>query len=484
MKTTRSRRLVITLNVCAMLLLLKAINMDSTIKSTSFYGSSSNYSTTSAVQNIQATSLLVANNRQTRPLQSPARSSIAILLCLAGDIELNPGPRTPKCPCGICKKAVRPTDSAVCCDQCDQWLHNRCSGVSDNIYRILQGSDCVWTCPTCRLPNFSNSFFDGGDVVAVRNTYGVLSDPQLAWIWSKKCTSSHPTIKQNTTKTATTKPPKNTKSTVHRAKTNSSIRIISTNVYELRSKKLELEAYVHENNIDVVLVQETKVDSAVSSAELYSQDFNVYRNDRTVHGGGLCIAVSNKLIATLCPEFEVDGCESTWIKISIFGQKIMYLGNLYRPPSSKTAYIEALRTSFTKINDLHRSGSPPNIVITGDFNYSSIDWEHLSAPDDCNGHNLLDIMNDHYLTQLVKENTHLNIKTGETSLLNLVISSHPSLIDKPTIAVKISDHCIIDFIVFTTPAHQTEPAYRMYQYKKGNYDAIRKDVTTFSTNFI
>ena len=119
MKTTRSRRLVVTLNVCVMLLLLKAINMDSTVKSTSFYGSSSNYSTTSAVQSIQATSLLVANNRQTRPLHAPARSSIAILSCLAmaGDIELNLGPRTPKCPCGVCKKVVRPTNPAVCCDQ-------------------------------------------------------------------------------------------------------------------------------------------------------------------------------------------------------------------------------------------------------------------------------------------------------------------------------------------------------------------------------
>ena len=93
-------------------------------------------------------------------------------------------------------------------------------------------------------------------------------------------------------------------------------------------------------------------------------------------------------------------------------------------------------------------------------------------------------MNDHYLTQLIKENTRLNIKTGETSLLDLVISSHPSLIGKPTIAPKISDHCLIDFIVSTTLANQTKPAYRMYQYKKGNYDAIRKDVTTFSTNFL
>ena len=34
-----------------------------------------------------------------------------------------------------------------------------CSGMSDNIYSILQGSDCVWICSTWGLANFFGLFF-------------------------------------------------------------------------------------------------------------------------------------------------------------------------------------------------------------------------------------------------------------------------------------------------------------------------------------
>jgi len=64
-------------------------------------------------------------------------ASFALLLLLSGDVECNPGPRQPKYPCGMCSKAVKNSDPAVCCDQCDAWVHNRCSGLSELMYEVL-----------------------------------------------------------------------------------------------------------------------------------------------------------------------------------------------------------------------------------------------------------------------------------------------------------------------------------------------------------
>ena len=59
-------------------------------------------------------------------LLSPTQSKhawLSIILILSGDLHQNPGPRTPKVPCGICKKACTYRTPAVACDELSrvQW---------------------------------------------------------------------------------------------------------------------------------------------------------------------------------------------------------------------------------------------------------------------------------------------------------------------------------------------------------------------------
>ena len=62
------------------------------------------------------------------------------LLVLANDIELNPGPRAPKYPCGVCQKAVTWKHKAICCDTCNTWFHTQCESIRDTIYDTMQNS--------------------------------------------------------------------------------------------------------------------------------------------------------------------------------------------------------------------------------------------------------------------------------------------------------------------------------------------------------
>ena len=55
------------------------------------------------------------------------------LLLLAGDVEVNPGPKAGvRHPCGVCSKAVRSNQKAILCEVCYCWLHVRCIGMSLN----------------------------------------------------------------------------------------------------------------------------------------------------------------------------------------------------------------------------------------------------------------------------------------------------------------------------------------------------------------
>ena len=53
-----------------------------------------------------------------------------LLLCLilSGQVEVNPGPRPPKYPCGECSKAVvyGKEGGSIACDTCDRWFHREC----------------------------------------------------------------------------------------------------------------------------------------------------------------------------------------------------------------------------------------------------------------------------------------------------------------------------------------------------------------------
>ena len=85
---------------------------------------------------------------------SPPNSwSFAQVLLLISGLESNPGPV--KYPCGICSKPCRWNQKAVACDECDQWTHAKCLGITNSMYNDLANSSVAWYCATCNQPNHS-----------------------------------------------------------------------------------------------------------------------------------------------------------------------------------------------------------------------------------------------------------------------------------------------------------------------------------------
>ena len=133
-----------------------------------------------------------------------------ILIILAGDIEMNPGPRfqfglckkyykasdrlleceecgkrfhapcsnlgdnellriesddgawyctNGKADCGLCSGTVLKGHKAFRCDSCDMWIHNECSFIAETQYDTVNNTNCTWICPKCEFFNFSDSFF-------------------------------------------------------------------------------------------------------------------------------------------------------------------------------------------------------------------------------------------------------------------------------------------------------------------------------------
>ena len=71
--------------------------------------------------------------------------------------------------------AVLNSHKAVQCDNCEMWVHNKCSLVSDNQYENKQNSNCSWICPKCDFFNFSDSFFSDQLNLEEQNRFAPLS---------------------------------------------------------------------------------------------------------------------------------------------------------------------------------------------------------------------------------------------------------------------------------------------------------------------
>jgi exonuclease III len=150
------------------------------------------------------------------------------------------------------------------------------------------------------------------------------------------------------------------------------LKISSVNANGFSTKRLSLTELLSTENPDILLCQETKIDASVFTSEIFPPGYNVYRKDRLVNGGGVCIAVRDTIDVTDCPELD-DNLELIWLTMKSVNHENMYLGSFCRPSDKDHTYTELLKEPLSNIFNKH-SKKPPVILLAGDFNYPRVDW--------------------------------------------------------------------------------------------------------------
>ena len=70
-------------------------------------------------------------------------TNLFILIILAGDIEMNPGPRFQ---CGLCKKYCNRHRILFECEECEKRFHASCSNLGDDELLRIESGDGAWYC--------------------------------------------------------------------------------------------------------------------------------------------------------------------------------------------------------------------------------------------------------------------------------------------------------------------------------------------------
>ena len=148
--------------------------------------------------------------------------------------------------------------------------------------------------------------------------------------------------------------------------------ICQVNICNLsKISQIPLEKYIYDNNIDILLVQETKL-QIPPNINNYSMESTPSRG-MTLKEGGFAIYLSSAIKqSSRLTNLEEEGLDVIWILMKIGTLKLI-LGTAYIQPDN-TEHMEKLMISCAKAQQYSEKHGIDGIVMAGDFNARDAWW--------------------------------------------------------------------------------------------------------------
>ena len=132
----------------------------------------------------------------------------------------------------------------------------------------------------------------------------------------------------------------------------------------MRKHRHKLSVLLHDNDIDVIGLCETRLDEKVPDSDVSIAGYKIFRNDRDLNGGGVAIYVKENF-----PEPSVklksDSLELLVLELASKNSKSFFVACWYRPPTSGVD-IQAFENLRNELKNLDHTEK--EIILVGDTN--------------------------------------------------------------------------------------------------------------------
>ena len=245
-------------------------------------------------------------------------------------------------------------------------------------------------------------------------------------------------------------------------------KMASLNINSLLAHIDELRVFMSNNKLDVLAINETKLDDSISDVELNIYGYDLIRRDRHRNGGGVCFFVKSSINYTIRPDLRLEKLENLCIEIHKTNCKPFLIVTWYRPPSSNIDIFDHYETLVARIDtegkELYLMGDT-NCDLKVNDNYDNHYYNNNSVT-------LLRINAIYGLTQIIKDKTRI---TGTTSsLIDHIITNSPDKITfSGVLHLGISDHSLI--FAYRKLSSERAIGHKVVKYRK--FDSF--DATAF-----
>lgn len=248
----------------------------------SIYVNATNYSTT--VKTRDGLKIILKPNRHI---------GLCMLLVMAGDVDLNPGPQQTFDQCKACNRSIHKNHRNLVCNDCNDLYHMSCAGIDSDEYRRIVDQKKNWFCQDCAAPcgkcsnhvrnhhqavgpcDSCDKWFHIECVNMDENTYRDLLNHSFEWT----CQDCDNMTTENDSSTAETTNNRNSRRT--RVNKTNSLKVLLINFQSIKNKTAEMEFLIQSEQPDIIQGTETWLNQNISSSEVLPDNYAVYRRDRT-----------------------------------------------------------------------------------------------------------------------------------------------------------------------------------------------------------
>ena len=283
--------------------------------------------------------------------------------------------------CRSCSRQVKMNQQAISCDQCEMWIHRKCSDMGKKTYDKLKAVQYFkWVCNKCR----------------------------------KNETKYHEKV------TGQELPENEKPNTLAEVKGDGKdFLIININCRSIINKIEEIYHVFNEINPDIACMCETWFDESVPKQAYIPPGYKVIRHDRTEaykqkygknHGGGVAIYYKDHLKVEKKTYLTEEIEEILWVHIK--GKNSFLLGTIYR--ADYTDLLMENENGVSKLEEnIHKASELSNsLILTGDYN---IDMINVNNKDTIKLHHIYE---PYEMNQLINKPTRIDPKSKKSTIID------------------------------------------------------------------
>ena len=353
--------------------------------------------------------------------------------------------------CSKCSKAIRKNQNGIYCNNSNQWLHVKCTNLTNEEFKLLckQDDDIPWCCNHCILDvlpfrNVTNSeFLEQHQFCSKKNLTFQLDPNELNELFVDDSIqlSNVSDIDYHDFFDISYYFSENSKNIIANMQTQSSsflitmhlnIRSLPANFDKLQSLLANMKLKPH-----ILSINETWLNNN-QKGEFNNLSNYVFISNNRIHsrGGGVALYVDDTLSFSVRDNISIMKekiCETLFIDVHFNKQETVTIGTIYRSPLNNNISHSNFADSLTSLLKTVKS-SKNHTIIMGDFNYNLLEFDNPHVND------FVQIMYEHKFYPMINKPTR--ITTNSATLIGHIWTN----ISHCTIFNGILVDCIADHL--------------------------------------